>query len=280
MEQNSFAQTMPHFRARPYSRAQVSSATVPRRQPAFLAVGSACHSQRFAACPGRVPSAPPMTASHELIHGRGGCAGQYTTFPRFQEMREPLPHTHKSVVRPASSGRGAKLRQLLWEEQVARLELQYKEQERRVDLALSKPGHQALRSSPRFDEGSQRAPQGRRKLHLYSPAEKKAPASSPSCFASPNPSAALFYVRDSELLRALQRAEARVRELELRSAFSQHTGAEPQTSQSTNCAQMRSIAGTAPEEISAKNGAFGDPDEKRCAEEMGYTPFCTQLVVL
>jgi hypothetical protein len=244
MEPDTFAQTMPLFGTRGNCRSELITATSRRQHPALVAIGSSCRVPHSAGGICASPSASRFEPSYRLLNCYSSKVAQRQTWARSAESQLPFPRVRRDHVRGSSHGKTADVNQLVCDEQIARLKLLCSEQEERVDIALSRPrcpqclsgvdkelGASVPRPTkpphsfpsvangkgthaPGVDEalkaavgrrGGQASPQNRR-------AAKKQGAPHTQCAVESSPPPC--YVRDSELLRALQRAEERIRELE------------------------------------------------------------------
>lgn len=279
MEEDLFTQTMPLFGTRPHSHTAVSMATTRRQHSALVAIGSSCRPPRSVKSASGTPSANPFAPTYELLRYRGDYVRRESTSPGSLAPQRVLPRTFKSDQRALFLDKRAKMCQLLYEEQIARLELRCREQEKRVDLALSKSSFQPC--SSQFEKRiSRRTPFTKRSSHRLSPAEVKATERTPPAAALSEPPSASYYVRDSELLRALQRAEARVCELETQKN-SQHSVLTCSHGLTSSACTVRPTIGEAINNTAfSKSHAVEAQQKNSCGQLDSYTSFSQRLVIL
>lgn len=313
MDGGMFAQTMPWPSSVSNYRGELMMASTRRRHPALVAIGSSCTVPRSAGDAGFSPSVSSFASTCGLLGCHGSRVAQRPASTKSFSAHQPFPCERRSTQKVASGTRDANLSQLVWEEQVARLQLRCREQERRIDLALSKPAQLAYcfrvpgraRAStllngarphrfPAVAKGSvaQRHPVcdtarpltgergaewSTRRAHRGKKNEK-AGTPAGSCEATPR----TLYVRDSDLLRALQRAEARIRELETRSLPSQDAGAERRMSSDFTCGREKCRNSAAPRLLAAlsgdTSGHVSDPEPS--GEAASYAYLCSNLVLM
>ncbi|KAG5508960.1 hypothetical protein GH5_06179 [Leishmania sp. Ghana 2012 LV757] len=253
MPQDMAPQAAPLFRAGGRRSCDVFPSASKRHNPFIVVLGSSCGVQRaaddtvFPFMGGLAPSACPR--------GKSLLAAPVHRHPFFARSLGPQrPGGQRCCGSWRSSG-CTPLSQLLSEEQVTRWMLRCEEQEERVEIALAKPScrvllshaHSTLAFSSREGDDERLGYGSHSRPHLP-PSEPVRPTADkthsgctggrrtktkrqccstrsgglheqPSSEAQDTASApTLLYVRDSELLRALQRAEARVKELEASTA--------------------------------------------------------------
>ncbi|CAG9572125.1 conserved hypothetical protein [Leishmania major strain Friedlin] len=249
MPQKMLAESLPLFRAARHRSCDVIPAPTQRRNPFIVAVGSSCGVQRAA----DGTASPFISALAPSVCQRSKTCSVPTAHRQLFSSRSAGPQ-RPSEQRCGGSRRlswRTHLSQLLSEEQITRWRLRCEEQEERVEIALAKPSCRvvfsqvdvaAARSAlgqgdERLGCGAYSRPHlprselvcataneahslraGRRRIKTkkhYSSGRRgglqEHPTSETQNTASaPGP----LYVRDSELLCALQRAEARIKQLE------------------------------------------------------------------
>ncbi|CAC9475439.1 conserved hypothetical protein [Leishmania infantum JPCM5] len=248
MSQEMLAESLPLFRAAGHRSSDVIPAAAQRRNPFIVAIGSSCGVQRAAdgtASPFISALAPSVcqrsktcsvTTAHRHLFSRS--AGPRRPSEQRCGGNRRLPwRTHFS--------------QLLSEEQITRWRLRCEEQEERVEIALAKPSCRVLFSHADVTAARSARGQGDERLGCDAYSRPHLPRAELVC-ATANEAHSLragrrriktkkhcssgrsgglqehptsetqnttsapapLYVRDSELLRALQRAEARIKQLE------------------------------------------------------------------
>ncbi|KPA77901.1 hypothetical protein ABB37_06687 [Leptomonas pyrrhocoris] len=311
MDQNFFAQTMPLFDSRTNYRTQLFSAAARRRHPPLVAIGASCRGPRSAGSAGTASPAAPFAPAYGLLSCRCGCVGKTPTLTGALKTQEVVPRVRKATPKELFREKDAKLSQLMWEEQVARLELRCSEQEKRVDLALSKPSHRLQRSDvPEWSfEGT---PSQRERPHRFPTVPKSKAMHSPQASGAPEsltgrrgkrtsprdlhhkrdeaqthntvlvePLPTQLCVRDSELLRALQRAEARIYELEMEAPSSKSAVADNRSDSGSKCLQKHNSVGVSELSAAPLTRSTADADQLHPeSKPAGYTHLCRNLVIM
>lgn len=249
MSEEMLAESLPLFRAAGHRSGDVIPAAAPRRYPFIVAVGSSCCVQRAADgttspfISALAPSACQKSKTSSAPSGHRHLFSARSVGPR------RLSEQRSGGCRRLSWS--TQLSQLLSEEQITRWRLRCEEQEERVEIALAKPSCWVL--LPHVDVTAARSGRGQGDERLGCGAcarpqlslselvcataneahslrsdrrrikTKKHCSSGRSGGLRGHPTSEIqntasapapLYVRDSELLRALHRAEARIKQLE------------------------------------------------------------------
>ncbi|KPI87937.1 hypothetical protein ABL78_2976 [Leptomonas seymouri] len=311
MDQDMFVQRLPLFDSSTSYRPQLLTTTTRRRHPSLVAIGSSCRVTRSADSAGAAPSIAPFAPSYRVLscHGARPTRAPRTAGPL--RSQDAVPRARKTTQRELSTERGADLSQLIWEEQVARLELQCREQERRVDLALFTRAHrwrcreapesasESLSSpmedlhkfptvpkikatrSPKVYAGSESLPGRRDRWTSLRDLddEKNKDTTPPLACAQPLPT--LLYARDSELLRALQRAEARIYELEAEASSLRSSTTANHREAESECSPKRCSMDAFDLSAASPVSSTLNPDEPHQeSQPAGYIHVCRNLVII
>ncbi|GET93879.1 hypothetical protein, conserved [Leishmania tarentolae] len=248
MSQGMLAELVPFFRAAEHRSCDAIPAAGQRRNPFMVAIGSSCGVQGAAGgtSPLFISSLTPAVCQRSKT-----CSLPTAHRHLFARSAAPRRPTEQHCGGSRRSSWRTHLSQLLSEEQISRWKLRCEEQEARVEIALAKSSWWLL--FPHIDVTAGRSAReqgdeplgygtlsrphlprselvcaatdeahswgaGRRRIKTkrqcssgYSTGRQKHPSSETQNTASAPTS---LYVRDSDLLRALQRAEARIKQLE------------------------------------------------------------------
>ncbi|SYZ64372.1 hypothetical_protein (plasmid) [Leishmania braziliensis MHOM/BR/75/M2904] len=256
MSQNMLAETVPLFGAAGRRSYDVFPTAAQRRHPFIMAIGSSCNVQRatdgttYPFISALAPSVCPRSRAYSAATAHQQPLSSRSAGPRRSNERRCGGSRRLSWNTHFS--------QLLSEEQITRWRLRCKEQEERVEIALAKPSCWVLFSDAHTTAAHSSRERGSACLSCGAYSRPRLPRSEPVCAMvnevhslgagrrriktkkhcssgrsgdfQEQPSSgtrdaasatAPLHVRDSELLRALQRAEARIKQLE--------TGIVPQT---------------------------------------------------
>ncbi|KAG5482012.1 hypothetical protein LSCM1_05726 [Leishmania martiniquensis] len=254
MPQDMAAQAAPPFHAAGRRSCDVFPSAAQRQNPSIVAVGSSCGVRRAAD-----DTTSPFTgalAPSVCPRSKSLLAAPAHRRPLSARSMEPRRPNGKRCSGSGGWSWTTNLSQLLSEEQSTRWRLRFEEQEERVEIALAKPSCRVLLSHVHATSGLSSREQDREHPGYGLCSRPNLPPSEPICakahkshpwhtggkrtktrkhFCSrrsgglhDHPSSeaqdtasapAPLYVRDSELLRALQRAEARIKELEAGTAL-------------------------------------------------------------
>lgn len=304
---------MPLFGAGPNYRAQLSAASKREKQPPLVAIGSSCRVARAADDTDVLASAEPFAHTYGHSTSRDKILAHKPLGTRSMDVSRAFPRVRKHHTMLASSHKkSTTLIPIFWEEQVARLKLQCSEQEARVSLALFILSQHQQRTQG-LQKTAQDAMRQQQPSHSFPTVRKsKEMHSTPACSETPlmtgrrgrwtslqtsiaerrngerddsrrspaSPPAPLV-VKDSELLRALQRAEARIRELEM--AAQPRSAAQTNVTASNQNAQVRqsnendtwpTLAALSEPSIVVSSGVAANVDVEN------YPYLCGNLIVL